>query len=469
MKKLLLIIAFTFSFVLNAQDFWTEIGTNQPTVSNTFRSISFTDENTIWLNNACGTANCTAIRRYSLSTNGGTTWTTNPINLGASSTSLAIANIHGISATEAYASVYPNAAGAIGGIWKTINGGTSWNRQSTASFNFPTSFTNLVYFWGATGTGVTMGDPSASGFEVYRTTNGGTNWVAATGLPATLGADEYGYVNQFTTLGDNIWIGTGYGRLLKSSDKGLTWSISQTPLTDFGGQVNLPDTGDVAFTDANNGLLLNTNSQLLYNTTDGGTTWAPVTFTGVVRNFSITAITGLPNAYITLGEEYPAGEDPVTGDPIPAGPRGSSYTLDGGLTWTNINENPDLEFVQGGVCSFFSPTNGLASGFATANPAVGGAYKWDGIALANALSTNTFSNDKAFKASPNPTTGLVELTGKNISNVVVTDILGKQVSNANYTSLNSVNVDMTSLNAGMYMVKVTNNEGNTSTIKVVRQ
>jgi photosystem II stability/assembly factor-like uncharacterized protein len=470
MKKLLLILSI-LSFSANAQgDYWTEVGTNQPAVANRFGTISYADASNVWANVSCGTTGCAVIRRYARSTDGGSTWITAPVDLGPSSTSLTIGTIHGVSATEAYISVFPSAAGAIGGIWKTINGGTSWTRQSTASYNFPQSFANLVHFWGTSNIGVTMGDPNASGFEVYRTTNGGTNWVAVTGLPPTSGIDEYGYSTNYTTFGDSIWITTAYGRLLKSNDRGLTWTISQTPLSDFGAQVNGTDTGEVAFSDANNGLILKTSSSEpdeLFSTSDGGNTWAPVTsYTGVVRNFSITAITGIPNAYMTLGQEYPESEDPVTGEIIPAGPRGSSFTLDGGLTWTNINENPDLNFVDGGVCTFFSPTVGLASGFATANPAVGGVFKWNAIDL---LANNTFSNDKAFRASPNPTTGLVALTGKNITNVIVTDILGKQVSNTNYSSLSNVNLDMTALNAGMYMVKVTNSEGNASTLKVVKQ
>jgi photosystem II stability/assembly factor-like uncharacterized protein len=461
MKKLLLLCAISFAFSANAQDFWTEVSTSQPTATTGTRSISFVDANIIWLNNNCGTANCTSIRRYSKSLDGGLTWTTAPINLGPSSANLEISNIHAVSAIEAYAAVFAT-AGATGGIWKTIDGGTVWNRQSSASYNFATSFPNLVYFWPGTQQGVTMGDPNDNGFEVYVTTNGGTNWSPAAGLPDTLGSDEYGYTNQFTTFGDNIWIGTAYGRLLKSSDKGATWNIYQTPIPDFGGQVNGTESADMAFTSANNGLIT-TSDYGCYSTSDGGVTWTPVTYTGTLRSFSVTAITGLPNAYVTLGKEIETDTGANTD------PRGSSYTIDGGVTWVNINDTPDTNYVDGSASAFFSPTLGLAGGFNT-NPTLGGIFRWNGVALQNAiLATNTFSNDIAFKASPNPTTGLVALTGKNIANVIITDVLGKQVSNTNYTSLNNVNLDLTAANSGMYMVKVTNNEGNVSTLKVVKQ
>lgn len=80
-----------------------------------------------------------------------------------------------------------------------------------------------------------------------------------------------------------------------------------------------------------------------------------------------------------------------------------------------------------------------------------------------------FDSTKAITATPNPTSGLLNIAGKNISQISVYDILGKEVSNTNYTALNTVSLNLSSLNTGVYMVKVTNNVGNSSTIKVVKQ
>jgi hypothetical protein len=85
------------------------------------------------------------------------------------------------------------------------------------------------------------------------------------------------------------------------------------------------------------------------------------------------------------------------------------------------------------------------------------------------MSNSSFSSDKAFKASPNPTSGMLQLAGKNIANVEVYDVLGKQVFANNYSALNNVEVNLASLNNGVYMVKVTNTQGNSSTIKVIKQ
>jgi photosystem II stability/assembly factor-like uncharacterized protein len=436
-----------------AQDYWSEQATSQPVASTGMRSISIVDDNVAWLSNSCGTTGCTTIRRYSKTTNGGTVWSTAGIDLGAQAANLEISNIWGVSADVAYAAVFPKAAGVVGGIWQTTNGGTTWLRQNTASYNGAdgASFANLVYFWDANN-GVTMGDPSEGSFEIYTTTNGGTNWVRvpAGNIPAALDAAEYGLTNQYTVTGDTIWIGTTFGRILISTDRGYTWTAAISPIPDFGGGIYGSEAGDLSFTDSQNGLL-QTSDFLLYNTTDGGFTWNPVIWDANLRNFGISEIPGVPNAYISVGEDLDAV-------------RGSSFTTDGGLTWTNINDNPDANYVDGGVVSFLNANTGFASGFSTTATS-GGIFKWNG----NPLSTDAFSAQQIATASPNPTTGVLELRGTNISQVLVFDVLGKQVLSSNYSSLNNVTLNLASLNNGVYMVKVTNATGNSSTIKVVKQ
>jgi hypothetical protein len=53
---------------------------------------------------------------------------------------------------------------------------------------------------------------------------------------------------------------------------GLTWTVSQAPLTDFG---SASQSGNVHFSTVNNGCLLKKlNSNTFYTTTNGGTTWS---------------------------------------------------------------------------------------------------------------------------------------------------------------------------------------------------
>ena len=318
---------------------------------------------------SCGTSGCNSLRRFAKTVNGGSVWTTAAIDLGPSSTNLEIANIHGVSATTAFAAVFPKAAGTLGGIWKTTDSGVSWAKQATADFSEFNSFTNLVYFWNAN-EGIAAGDPANGYFEIYKTLDGGTNWTRIGSTPALIPLDpqEYGLSNQFTVSGNSIWIGTSFGRLLHSTDKGATWSVLQSPIPDFGGGINGNQSADVAFSDANNGLL-QTSDFLLYNTSDGGVTWNDVLWAGTFRNFGISAIPGLPNAYVSVGEDVDIAE------------RGSSYSPDGGLTWISINDNPDLNYVNGGVVAFLNENVGFAAGFNTSST-VGGIFRWNGGSLA---------------------------------------------------------------------------------------
>ena len=202
--------------------------------------------------------------------------------------------------------------------------------------------------------------------------------------------------------------------------------------------------------------MLQANDYTLFNTTDGGNTWNPVTYTGVLRNFGLSAVPGTPNMYVSVGEDLDLTE------------RGSSFSLDSGLTWTSINNAPDTNFVDGGVVEFLNYNTGFASGFST-SATVGGIFKWNAVAYDPELAASAFSYDKSVKVSPNPSKGIVNINGKNISQVVVTDLLGKVIATSNYGALNTVSFDMSAFNAGVYMVKVTSEGGTSSTVKVVKE
>ncbi len=369
MKKILL-LSFVFTVITaQAQDYWTEFSTSQPAPSTGVRSISIVDDNVVWLNNSNGDGSGDVIRRYSRSTDSGVTWTTNAIDLGVSSNDLDIANISAVSATTAFAAVYPNGAGVLGGIWKTTDAGISWTRQNTALYDGPTSFCSLVHFWDENN-GVAVGDPSGGYYEIYTTNNGGTTWsrVPAANIgPLPIADNDYSLINKFTVTGNTIWFGNSYGIVYRSTDRGLTWTQWQSPIDDFGGGIFGQQYAELAFTSETKGLLQTSDYQL-FETLDGGQTWNQVFFTGSLRNFGIAAIPGQPNHYISIGEDLDNNE------------RGSSYTIDGGLNWVNINNNPDTNYVTGGVIAMRSAQVGFAGGFSNSSSA-GGIYRWNGGSL----------------------------------------------------------------------------------------
>ena len=454
MKKLLIISLYLTAITAQSQfqDFWTEYATAQPTQLTGVRSISIVDENTTWLSMRPGTVVDPPIRRYAKSVNGGTVWTTGSVDLGVDSANLQIGNIHGVSDLVAYAAVHPVVLSVRGGIWKTIDGGATWTKQTTASFSEEGSFTDLVYFWNAN-EGVAFGDAIDGYYEVYTTTNGGDSWtrVASSAGLVPIDNQEFAVVNNFEVRGNTIFVGTFYGRIIKSDDKGLTWSAVQTPLPSFDGF----GSAKMAFTDQNNGLI-QTNDFQLFDTADGGLTWSEI-LNPNIRNFNIAAIPDMPNAYISIGQD------------ITELVRGSSFTLDGGVTWENVNDFIDEIDIDGGEIAILDSSNAFAGGF-NFSPTEGGIYKLgDGSFSRLALLTvSTFSDDKSIAAFPNPTSGALNIAGKSIKQVVVSDILGKQISSTSYGSLDNVVMNFDSLVGGVYFLSVTTEKG-TTVIKVVKQ
>lgn len=434
MKKLLYVLLMV-PFMSNAQ-FWTEKATTFATASRGVNCISIVDANNVWVKVVDGSATASqTVKEFAKSTDGGNTWTSGSIGLGIGTGGLGIGNISAISATTAWVSAFP-ATGNLGGIWKTTNGGTSWTKQTTASFNTGTdSFTNLVHFFDANN-GVCQGDPASGYFEIYTTTDGGTTWtrVPSANIPLPLAGGEYGYTNNFEVVGSTIWFGTSSGRLYKSSDMGLNWTVAQTPSTDFGGATG---GGNYTFKDVNNGLLLLDDGNL-YKTVDGGATWTPQAFTGPVFTNDITYVPGTSQVVCTGGT-------------------GSAYSLDNGLTWTSID---NLQHLQ---VEFLNSTVGFTGGF-NASATVGGISKYTGTVLPR----QTFETE-GFAVYPNPINDTFSIQNGNnitVTGLTISDINGRTVKNINVNAIEN-QINISDLNSGVYFLNITSEKGS-ATKKIIK-
>jgi len=443
MKKILLSISFfSFTFLANAQS-WVEQATGFDVASRGINEIQIVDANTVWALAYDGTDPTNNIQEFTRTTNGGSTWTAGIIDIG--DPSLSLNNISPISSTTAWISAIDSTTG-LGGIYKTTNGGTSWTLQTNSEFSTSgESFLNGVVFFDANN-GVAFGDPEGGEFEIYTSNNGGTSWtrVAGSSIPNPL-SGEYGYNGGFRHIGSTIWLPTNKGRLLKSTNMGVTWTVSQAPLTDFSGTTQ---SGNVHFSTVNNGCLLKkvNTTYTFYTTTNGGTTWSaasPFTGTNYVLDY-------VPNTNILVSTSA------LTATSTPAGTPGSAYSLDNGTTWTSIDTG-----TQRGVVSMFDSSTGWCGGFST-DPLTCGIFK-----LSGNLSNEIFTPSK-FKVYPNPANNFVSITAESADafNLKVTDLSGKVMMNNELSGIDNT-IDVSNYAAGIYLFEI--KAGNrTDTIKVVK-
>ncbi len=434
---------------------WVQQDSNLP-ASGGITNLSIVDANTVW---AAGfnysQPRGTAYNGYTRTTNGGTTWTAGTIPAAAS---YALNNISAASSAVAWASFAGPSNSAGGYLYYTADGGTTWTPQLASAFPVASSGRqNGVLAFSATNA-VVAGDPRTglTGFEVYTTADAGTTWTAATSVPAA-NMNEIGSGGTLTTVaGTNpaaraCWFGTSTGRVLRSTDSGKTWAAVATGLT----QVTA-----LAFTSATVGLALNANAASITNsiayTQDGGATWQLRTpgGAGLVYPTSVSGVPGQPNTFVCAGY-------------IPINPTralsGSSYTTDGGTTWSIL----DTQVLHTAV-AFLNGTTGWSGGVATASSTgtTGGMFK--GSLPATALATTPALAAGSVSVYPNPATTAFTVQVPALAGVAQTEAclynaLGQQVARraAPLTSLGAqLDFGTASLAPGIYTLRVQAGDAN---------
>jgi len=454
MKKLLLFLLMA-PFGLTAQNFWTEVAPFAEAEPYYYvRDISIVNEEVIWVHGFTDTFPFTP--KWSRSLDGGVTWESGVINLG--NLNLGIASLHATSADRAYVNAFPNGEGDIGGVWVTVDAGATWSQQLGQNWTTNESlFPNFVHFWNQTD-GIVVCDPSIdNAFQIYTTVDAGVTWTLApaANIPAPL-SGEYGYTRCFDDANGNFWFGTNKGRIYYTNasnlSNGLVWQAFQTPITDFG---SANQSAEFTFKNQNEGLLV-TSDFNFYRTIDSGATWSQEFPAGIYRNFTITHVTGTSNSYFSTGEDTDESG------------RGSSYSTNGGYNWIDLDEVdedpvfPELtRFASGtvGFCigTYLSDMGGTKHFFRMTDP------------MNRLLKTNTFEAKGQFTAVPNPTKDVVKLSGANIASVQICDLSGKAIMTQNYSGMKEVTIDMAFFQNGLYLAKITGENGTADTVKLLKK
>ena len=195
------------------------------------------------------------------------------------------------------------------GLYKTTDGGTNWIRQS-GLYDGEGAFPNWVYFWNEND-GLVAGD----NLELYTTTDGGNNWNAVTDMPG-LTHYQINTLNYTSVIGDTLWYSTA-NAIYRSIDKGHTWEAYNFNPHDY------LRMGYLAFKNNQEGLILNGN--YLAKTTNGGETWTMISPNGEMKKSGLEYDPDL-DRYVSYGNIINTGEG-----------YGVSYSYDDGQTWVSDN------------------------------------------------------------------------------------------------------------------------------------
>ncbi len=362
--------------------------------------------------------------------NGGTTWTVSTVP-GMDFLDEIISNVAGLSASTALICTV-NFAGP-GRIMKTTDGGVTWTTQTTPTqYGSPDSYADFVLAFSPTEM-LCVGDPIASlsnHFEMYRSLDAGLTWaaVASSTMPVALSGETATPYHK-ARVGNHVWFTTNKGRVFHSADKGVTWTVSQTSLTNV---------GSVAFRDALNGLYAVPGG--LVRTTDGGATWAPVAYAGPAHA-SITAVPGTGN-YLSAGQGTDAG---------------SSSSRDNGTTWTAIETTLSHFDVAA-----FSPTVAwsAAVSYRTSGIFGLGAYKLTTTVLGTAAPAPTAALLQVF---PNPSAdgrfSVALPAGTVAESLTVLDGLGRAVLTQALAPAGHTTLDLAAQAPGLYTLLVRTGHG----------
>lgn len=190
---------------------------------------------------------------------------------------------------------YLLAGAANGGVWRSTDGGASWNARwfgqlsmAIGGIAFAPSNPNRVY--AATGEDTPDWGPSYGGAGVYRSDNAGTSWTLCDGSPGTRSTK----VLVHPTLPNTVYV-SGEDGLWKSTTGGMgvgNWVRKKTGhLSDALLDPDFPDTLYVAQWNVG-----------LFKSTDGGDTWNPCN--GSTGGASVVLPTGTAAEWPKLAMGY---------------------------------------------------------------------------------------------------------------------------------------------------------------------
>jgi photosystem II stability/assembly factor-like uncharacterized protein len=310
-------------------------------------SVQAVDSNMVWAN--AGIYNQAKFAVHS--TNRGATWICDTIKTAP--LLFCSSCIYALDASTAFVLMHDHSGTSSGGIFRTTDGGATWDKDATA-FKNAGGWASFIHFFDANN-GVCVGDPTMSYFEIYTTSNAGASWsrVQEGNIPTSL-PTEYSLTNIYIAAGNSLWFPTsklGTGRIFRTTNKGGTWSVVVFPRMDPGWWPG------IGFQDESVGLGMGTPGEVM-KTTDGGVTWAMVsTPSNTLVDYNFWHVPKTSGMYIT--SSYQINDSAL----VRPGVDGTMYTTDGGANWTLahtwLGNAPFLSFFNRSIGWATGETNNL--------------------------------------------------------------------------------------------------------------
>ncbi|SDB89695.1 C10 family peptidase [Williamwhitmania taraxaci] len=417
-----------YILVGGSSDAWIRQNTGFTAESRGIDQIKIVSPLIVWAKAYDGTGDNANVREFTRTTDGGITWTPGVVSFSGVE-SYGLSNIFPLSDLVCYACMNPGESSG-GKIVKTIDGGITWTEQSSATFDG--SWANFVHFFN-NNDGVAMGDPATTDFAIYTTSDGGNNWLALpdANIPNIV-SGEAGVTNMYYAVGNTIWFSSNKGRVFKSIDKGLNWTVVSTGLTNIAA---------LSFKDASTGFaILSAAPYTIKKTMDGGSSWSSLAPTGFfVKASHFAFLKGTDATWVD-----------VSSGPI----SGSSFSLNDCATFNNI----DTGKVQYTEVEFLDRETGWAGSF-TKSSTIGGIYKWNYKWLVTTDVEPIIAVADKMRIYPNPASGSVYVAFSNgeehPSSIIIYNMVGSKVREivpSEVTSPYSLNIY--GLKTGIYLVSV---------------
>jgi photosystem II stability/assembly factor-like uncharacterized protein len=346
------------------------------------------------------------------------------------------------------------AGGHGGSLVRTTDAGANWESISIGSADWINAihFSSVTDGWMATSSG------ASSSAHLLKTTDGGLNWVSA------LSADEY--TSMSWPSASTGYVGTWSGTVVKTIDGGLNWSTVTSPTTS-----NIPK---IQFLDAQNGFAVSTD-YYMHRTQDGGATWESFYHSGIRSVFFQDVNNGFCiDSYGRIGKTSDGGETftywqstfvdyklqdmhfsgPLTGYVVGGLDCGNGScvnkpviltTSDGGITWINDTNHP-----------LVGQTKGLYEIDCTPNgtPFIAGS---NSIVLKNDAIAGLpdLNGENSVIVNPNPNAGQFSVSlPNNTQTIRIHSITGKLVYEEQMGQHKKVNIDITTVEKGVYFLSI---------------